>query len=81
MISSFISSDELRGLEWQTRYQIIFGILWGLHYLQNDKHIIHMDLKPGNILLDDLMVPKITDFGLSRPDNDAKATTALLISQ
>jgi coatomer subunit beta' len=80
MISSFISSDELRGLEWQTRYQIIFGILRGVHYLHKDKRIIHMDLKPGNILLDDNMVPKITDFGLSRPDNDPKATTAPLIS-
>ncbi|XP_066317828.1 cysteine-rich receptor-like protein kinase 27 [Miscanthus floridulus] len=74
-------SDELRGLEWQTRYQIIIGICRGLHYLHKDKEIIHMDLKPGNILLDDLMVPKITDFGLSRPESDSLATTTRLISQ
>jgi coatomer subunit beta' len=81
MFSYFISSDELRGLEWQTRYQIIIGLCRGVHYLHKDKGIIHMDLKPGNILLDDLMVPKITDFGLSRPDSDSQATTTLFISQ
>jgi serine/threonine protein kinase len=59
--------DELRGLEWGTRYQIIKGICAGLHYLHMEKYILHMDLKPANILLDNQMVPKITDFGLSRP--------------
>ncbi|CAN6272982.1 unnamed protein product [Urochloa humidicola] len=59
-------ADELRGHEWHTRYQIIHGICAGLHHLHNEKFIIHMDLKPANILLDDRMVPKITDFGLSR---------------
>jgi coatomer subunit beta' len=81
VFSYFISSDEWRGLEWQTHYQIIIGICRGVHYLHKDKGIIHMDLKPGNILLDDLMVPKITDFGLSRFGNDSKTTTTLLISQ
>ncbi|KAM3277406.1 hypothetical protein ACQJBY_045344 [Aegilops geniculata] len=60
-------TDELRGFEWDKRYQIIRGICAGLHYLHMEKHILHMDLKPANILLNDGMVPKITDFGLSRP--------------
>ncbi|XP_066338980.1 receptor like protein kinase S.2-like isoform X2 [Miscanthus floridulus] len=68
-------TDELRGLEWHTRYEIIVGICKGLLYLHKDKNIVHMDLKPANILLDDLMVPKITDFGLSRLDNNSQAAT------
>lgn len=58
-------TDGSSGLEWRTRYQIIKGICQGLHYL-HASHIPHLDLKPANILLDDNMVPKITDFGLSR---------------
>ncbi|XP_051222372.1 uncharacterized protein [Lolium perenne] len=65
-------TDELRGLEWNTRYQIIMGICEGLHHLHKEKHIYHMDLKPANILLDNQMRPKITDFGLSRLDEKSE---------
>ncbi|CAL4985025.1 unnamed protein product [Urochloa decumbens] len=73
-LQSYIT-DELRGLEWHTRYQIIVGICTGLLYLHKEKDIIHMDLKPANILLDDHLVPKITDFGLSRLANNSQTTT------
>jgi interleukin-1 receptor-associated kinase 1/coatomer subunit beta' len=73
LISSLSSADELRGLEWHTRFEIIKGICKGLHYLHhNEKGIIHMDLKPLNILLDDNLVPKITDFGISRAGDITK---------
>ncbi|KAG2589586.1 hypothetical protein PVAP13_5NG372100 [Panicum virgatum] len=58
-------TDARRGLEWKTRYRIIKGICEGLHYLHSEQ-IVHLDLKPANILLDDHMEPKIADFGLSR---------------
>ncbi|XBI98337.1 hypothetical protein VPH35_018586 [Triticum aestivum] len=58
-------TDVSTGLEWRKHYRIIRGICEGLHYL-HQKCILHLDLKPANILLDDHMVPKITDFGLSR---------------
>ncbi|KAM0849364.1 hypothetical protein ACQ4PT_053801 [Festuca glaucescens] len=64
--------DELRGLEWGTRYKLIKDICQAMNYLHMEKHIIHMDLKPDNILLDDNMVAKVTDFGLSRLDGKSK---------
>ncbi|XBH75906.1 hypothetical protein VPH35_102626 [Triticum aestivum] len=58
-------SDASHGLEWRERYDIIKGICEGLLHLHEER-ILHLDLKPGNILVDDHMVPKIADFGLSR---------------
>ncbi|TVU25874.1 hypothetical protein EJB05_28389 [Eragrostis curvula] len=52
-------------MNWETRFKIIKGICQGLCFLHKIP-IVHMDLKPENILLDDNMVPKIADFGLSR---------------
>ncbi|KAJ1274385.1 hypothetical protein BS78_05G057900 [Paspalum vaginatum] len=68
-------NDSSQGLEWRTRYQIIKGICKGLHYL-HQQHIVHLDLKPANILLDYNMVPKIADFGLSKCF-DEKQTRAI----
>ncbi|KQJ92897.1 hypothetical protein BRADI_3g01460v3 [Brachypodium distachyon] len=61
-------SAESCGLDWHTRFNIIRGICDGLNYLHNGSQdpIYHLDLKPANILLDDKMIPKIGDFGLSR---------------
>jgi pyruvate dehydrogenase phosphatase len=66
--SLFTNADASSGLGWHARYKIIEGISYGLQYLheQSNDPIVHLDLKPANILLDENMVPKITDFGLSR---------------
>lgn len=67
-------------LQWSVRYQIIKGICEGVGYL-HQHNIIHMDLKPQNILLDDNMVPKIADFGLSRrlSENQSRIITKRII--
>ncbi|KAI9093371.1 hypothetical protein K1719_027385 [Acacia pycnantha] len=68
-LDSFIF-DNHKGkvLNWSKRFSIICGIARGLLYLHQDSRlrIIHRDLKASNILLDDDLNPKISDFGLAR---------------
>ncbi|KAL2496104.1 G-type lectin S-receptor-like serine/threonine-protein kinase [Forsythia ovata] len=60
--------DKRTILSWPKRFDIIMGIACGLLYLHHDSRlkIIHRDLKTSNILLDEYLNPKISDFGLAR---------------
>jgi len=55
-------------LGWEKLYDIAIGIARGLEYLHRgcNRRIIHFDVKPHNILLDENYCPKIADFGLAK---------------
>ena len=61
-------------LPWDLRYQIAQDIAHGLNLLHNDD-ILHRDLKSDNVLLDDRLRAKLSDFGLSKIKNSSRSTT------
>ncbi|KAJ3679026.1 hypothetical protein LUZ60_017037 [Juncus effusus] len=66
-LARFIFQEVLKPT-WSQREQIAIGIARGLLYLHEDCYtqIMHCDIKPQNIILDDNLVPKISDFGLAK---------------
>jgi serine/threonine protein kinase len=55
-------------LDSNTMFRIAVGIARGLEYLHRgcNTRILHFDIKPHNILLDEDVCPKISDFGLAK---------------
>ncbi|KAI5001952.1 hypothetical protein ZWY2020_026602 [Hordeum vulgare] len=70
-------------VDWKKRRGIIEGIAQGLLYLHKHSRlrIIHRDLKASNILLDQDMNPKISDFGLAKifSSNDTQGSTKRVV--
>ncbi|KDP22160.1 hypothetical protein JCGZ_25991 [Jatropha curcas] len=68
-LQKFIFSDHGKDLlGWEKLQDIALGIAEGIEYLHQgcDQRILHFDIKPHNILLDDNFNPKISDFGLAK---------------
>ncbi|KAI3741321.1 hypothetical protein L1987_58993 [Smallanthus sonchifolius] len=57
-----------RNLDWDARFRIAIGIARGIAYLHEECRncIIHCDIKPENILLDQDYSAKVSDFGLAK---------------
>ncbi|KAL7583822.1 hypothetical protein Lser_V15G42663 [Lactuca serriola] len=55
-------------LQWNERFKVAVGIAKGLAYLHHEclEWVIHCDVKPENILLDESFEAKIADFGLAK---------------
>ncbi|KAL2959587.1 hypothetical protein AAZX31_18G275300 [Glycine max] len=70
-LDKFIYKEGLEttaSLSWDNFWQIAIGIARGLEYLHRgcNTRILHFDIKPHNILLDENFCPKISDFGLAK---------------
>ncbi|KAK2399539.1 rust resistance kinase Lr10 [Trifolium repens] len=83
-LQKFINSPENKKnfLGWKKLHEIALGIARGIEYLHQgcDQRILHFDIKPQNVLLDQNFIPKISDFGLaklcSRDQSMVSMTTA-----
>ncbi|KAK3002152.1 hypothetical protein RJ639_021192 [Escallonia herrerae] len=64
----FSRGEKKTPLSWDTIYEIALGVARGIEYLHRgcDMQILHFDIKPHNILLDENFVPKVSDFGLAK---------------
>ncbi|CAB4320438.1 unnamed protein product [Prunus armeniaca] len=61
------TSEDMK-LAWEPRYEIAVGAAKGLEYLHHclERPMMHRDVKSSNILLDELLKPRIADFGLAK---------------
>ncbi|KAL3645665.1 hypothetical protein CASFOL_010845 [Castilleja foliolosa] len=62
------SGSKKKPQSWQILRDIALGISKGIEYLHEgcDQQILHLDIKPHNILLDQNFNPKICDFGMAK---------------
>ncbi|XP_044506782.1 LEAF RUST 10 DISEASE-RESISTANCE LOCUS RECEPTOR-LIKE PROTEIN KINASE-like 2.4 [Mangifera indica] len=74
------SSSTNQKLDWKTKFQIAVGIARGLEYLHRgcSIRIVHFDIKPRNILLNEDFCPKISDFALAKQSKNKESILLML---
>ncbi|KAK3004614.1 hypothetical protein RJ639_019132 [Escallonia herrerae] len=88
LVYEYMSNGSLAGFlfgdtkpSWDQRTHIALGIARGLSYLHEEcsTQIIHCDIKPQNILLDDYYSARISDFGMAKllMINQSRTNTAI----
>ncbi|KAF8080192.1 hypothetical protein N665_0966s0005 [Sinapis alba] len=79
-LDKFISGKSSVNLDWTTLYQIALGVARGLEYLHHGckTRIVHFDIKPQNVLLDESFCPKVSDFGLAKLCEKKESALSLL---
>jgi serine/threonine protein kinase len=68
-LNKYIFLSEVRMLlSYDQMFDIALGVARGIEYLHQgcDMQILHFDIKPHNILLDENFTPKVSDFGLTK---------------
>ncbi|KAA8524058.1 hypothetical protein F0562_010511 [Nyssa sinensis] len=75
-------SMDKKVLDWASRYKIAVGAARGISYLHHDciPHIIHRDIKASNILLDENMEARVSDFGLATLMEPDKTHVSTLVA-
>ncbi|EXB81114.1 putative receptor-like protein kinase [Morus notabilis] len=63
-----IAGGANHSLGWEILQDIAIGVAKGIEYLHQgcDQRILHFDIKPHNVLLDEKFAPKISDFGMAK---------------
>ncbi|OAO93412.1 hypothetical protein AXX17_AT5G35440 [Arabidopsis thaliana] len=74
------SLDQSSNLDVSTLYGIALGVARGIEYLHFGckKRIVHFDIKPQNVLLDENLKPKVADFGLAKLCEKQESILSLL---
>ncbi|KAK1322037.1 putative receptor protein kinase ZmPK1 [Acorus calamus] len=67
-LDKILFTDSSEQLQWERRFSIAVGTAKGLSYIHEEclEWVLHCDVKPQNILLDENFQPKLADFGMSK---------------
>ncbi|MBA0689188.1 hypothetical protein Goari_006925, partial [Gossypium aridum] len=80
-LENFIKERSTRAVDWKIIHKIASDVAHALAYLhdQCNPKVLHRDVKPSNILLDDDCNAYLSDFGLSRllGNSETHATTGV----